>query len=135
MLFRSDEALATYQAILQGSPKEANAYLGVAGIQLQRQDYRAATQTYEGLLSINPGNFQALIGLSNLAMQQKNYDQALDYLNQGMKANPRQDSLYVKAASLYSLLGKPDVARQNLQKALALKPDNEEANYQMGYIL
>jgi tetratricopeptide (TPR) repeat protein len=52
-----------------------------------------------------------------------------------LQANPKQDRLYLRAASLQLLLNNPTAAEENLRRILALDPDHAEANYQMGYVL
>jgi Flp pilus assembly protein TadD len=71
------EAMALYQDILSRHPREVNAYLGMANLQIKAGDDSGATATYERLLQVAPGNAQAYEALANLSSQQGDYQQAL----------------------------------------------------------
>ena len=85
-----DNAEQTYRAILSLNRQETDAYLGIGGIQMQREDYDGgAWQPTKNLVRVAPGQVQVYLALGTLYLQQEDYEQALSYLERGKNRGPQ----------------------------------------------
>jgi tetratricopeptide (TPR) repeat protein len=62
----------------------------------------------------------------------KDYEKALNYYNRALCINPTFPPLYNNFAAIFDRKGKYEIAYNYLVKAIGLKPDSFEANYNLG---
>ncbi|OFV91993.1 MAG: hypothetical protein A3H28_16875 [Acidobacteria bacterium RIFCSPLOWO2_02_FULL_61_28] len=95
----------------------------------QVRDYKSAADAYGRALERDPENlaFRKALGQSLLYSQQ--YDRALEQFQVAVRANPRDAEAFLRLSQIYRFQNKFDLARENLDKALDLSPDNQELQY------
>lgn len=64
----------------------------------------------------------------------ENYKKAIAYYKAGLKKQPDSDIAYSRIASCYSKLGKYRLAEDNIQKAIALDPEQPYHYYLLGMV-
>lgn len=127
-----DEALNFYLALLEIKPDDLQAYVGMAGLHNQRQEYHKSVEVLEQALTKHP-NQPAL--LAELAA-------AYDFLGEGEKAcktyqlalriKPDDKTLLLSFGRWYLLNGNYWQAIEQFAKVLSFHPDDFEANYNTG---
>lgn len=79
------------------------------------------------VLQRKPVNPDLLFIAANLAVKAGKALLAVDYLEQGLRQGSEQARFHAALGVLLGEMGKTDVARRHLERALALEPDNAEA--------
>ena len=90
---------------------------------------------YEKILKRNPEHFDALQLLGALAIQKRNWDKALRLLNDALKINITNATVYNNLGIVLKELKRLDEALTSYDKAIELKPDNAEAYSNRGNVL
>lgn len=111
-----DQALARYETALKIDPDYGPARLRTGRARLAERNLEGARTDFEAVLEREPNNAAALAGLGQTALSQRRFDQAIDYLKAALQADPAADRLYYPLAMAYRQTGKPDLARQSLEK-------------------
>ncbi len=95
----------------------------------QVRDYSAAAEAYSRALELEPNNvaYRKTLGQSYILSQQ--YDKALDQFRIVIGADPQDGEAYLRLGQVYRFQHRYELARQNLDKALELFPDNLDVQY------
>lgn len=95
----------------------------------QVRDYGAAAGAYSRALELEPNNvaYRKALGQSYIRSQQ--YDKALDQFQIVIRADPQDGEAYLRLGQVYRFQHRYELARQNLDKALELFPDNLDVQY------
>jgi tetratricopeptide (TPR) repeat protein len=104
--------------------------LAVAHEQLQRP--AAARKTLERVAQLDPRNPAHLLELARLAEDAKDHEGALGYLAHARDLAPDMARIHFLFGLIAGEMNLPIEARQSLDKALAIEPDNPDYNYAMG---
>lgn len=104
--------------------------LAVAYEQLQRP--AEARKTLERVAQLDPQNPAHLLELARLAEDAKDHEGALGYLAHARDLAPAMARIHFLFGLIAGEMNLPIEARQSLDKALALEPDNPDYNYAMG---
>jgi tetratricopeptide (TPR) repeat protein len=107
--------------------------LAVAYEQLQRP--AEARQTLERVAQLDPLNSAHLLELARLAEDSKDHAGALGYLAHARDLAPNMARIHFLFGLIAGEMDLPIEARQSLDKALALDPDNPDYNYAMGSVI
>jgi tetratricopeptide (TPR) repeat protein len=99
--------------------------LGVVYLRLGRLD--EAERNYRAALAANPKDFLSCVNLGILASGRKDFRAALDWYLKAAEIQPDSDGVQVDLGSIYGILGDLVKAREHLDRALALNPENVEA--------
>jgi Tfp pilus assembly protein PilF len=93
----------------------------------------AAEKEYRAALAADPGNAAAHRGLGEIDRRQGKMDDAIKELRASLEA---RDSAVVRTmlAKIYLEQKKPDLAREELEKALRLAPNYAEAKQLLGHL-
>jgi tetratricopeptide (TPR) repeat protein len=104
--------------------------LAVAYEQLQRP--AEARKTLERVAQLDPQNPAHLLELARLAEDAKDHEGALGYLAHARDLAPDMARIHFLFGLIAGEMNLPIEARQSLDKALAIEPDNPDYNYAMG---
>ena len=107
--------------------------LAVAYEQLQRP--ADARQTLERVAQLDPKNTAHLLELARLAEDGKDHEGALGYLAHARDLAPNMARIHFLFGLIAGEMNLPIEARQSLDKALAIEPDNLDYNYAMGSVI
>jgi len=99
--------------------------LGVIYQTLGRLD--EAERNYRMALAADPKNFLSCVNPGILASGRKDYRAALDWYLKAAEIQPDSDGVQVDLGSICGILGDLVKAREHLDRALALNPENVEA--------
>lgn len=98
-----------YRARLARNPRDVEALLGMAELNLERQNPKAAIEYYKRVLEIEPGNSQALVPMGLMIASAGYVNEALDILERVLARSPNDPlALWGKGWTLYE--GKQDYA-------------------------
>jgi tetratricopeptide (TPR) repeat protein len=107
--------------------------LAVAYEQLQRP--ADARKTLERVAQLDPRNTAHLLELARLAEDGKDHEGALGYLAHARDLAPNMARIHFLFGLIAGEMNLPIEARQSLDKALAIEPDNPDYNYAMGTVI
>ena len=133
---RSDEAAATYEAVLLRWPQRADVRVRVASLLLRSGHDVAARLHLERVLADDPENVAAL---NNLALLAANDDAQLDAASalvaRAVACEPSRPALHDTSGFIAWRRGAIDAARADLQRALDLSNGTyAEAHYHMALV-
>ncbi len=118
-------AAVDYRTVLSADPQDAEAHMGLARIARAEGDAARARQEASAVLQTSPGHVGALSLLADLAVADGNVTEAAGLWQQVVDASPRNRKARLTVAALYRKSGRPDLARDQLKAAAALKEDAE----------
>ncbi len=116
-------------------PQQAVEQLAAGRLALERKQFGAALQQYELARDGAPDaatRARALQGLAALAYQQRDYAGSLALLEQARGLVKPQADLLMALNETLIRLGRTNEAVDAAEQAVALNPDHEQANYQLG---
>ncbi len=106
---RIDDAIATYQKVLEGNPKSIQALNNLAGIKATRNEAGGAEELYRRALESNPGHVDSYYNFGTMWMNNGRLDEALAVFDAGLAIDPENPRLRWNRAYTYLLGG--DFAR------------------------
>jgi len=83
-----------------------------------------AEKIYTELHTLQPNNYQLYNPLNKILIKQKKYDLSLELIQNQIKLNNKNISLYGELGSTYFLIGEEEKAERVWESALKLKPNN-----------
>jgi cytochrome c-type biogenesis protein CcmH/NrfG len=113
-----------YRARLDKDPRDVEALLGMAGLNLQRRNLSEAIDYYKRTLDVDPGNPEALSHMGLILVEGGHVEPALTALDRALARNPTHPlALWGKGLALYE--GKHDYAGaiEAWERLLATNPD------------
>jgi tetratricopeptide (TPR) repeat protein len=112
--------------------KETRAQL--AAVYEQNNELERARETYEMVAKESPDRTAPLTDLARVAFKQKDYEGALGYLGHARDLEPANAGIHYFFGITCNELHLPVMAKQSLEKALQLAPDDPYYNFAMGII-
>jgi tetratricopeptide (TPR) repeat protein len=94
-----------------------------------------ARKTLERLVPLDPQNTAHLLELARLADMGKDYEAALGYLARARDLDSQNARIHFLFAMIAAKMDLQVEARQSLDRALAIDPDNPDYNYSMGVVI
>jgi tetratricopeptide (TPR) repeat protein len=95
----SDGALADFEAAVRINPKLSNAFFNIAGIYMEKQDWKKASKHYHNYIFLVWDNSAAYRNLGICYAAQGNNFHATGYLNRAVDMNPQDpDNFYARGA-------------------------------------
>ncbi len=128
-------ALKTYSQVAgmgYGGPKMYNL---IAQLQLDQKDTVAAMATLNKGRAQYPEDNNLLLTMLNMYLATGKDKEAFDQMDQAITADPSNANLHFAKGSLADKLGKEDVAQTCYKKAIELKADYFEPNYNLGAMI
>lgn len=152
-----DDARQTYQAVLDGDPKNLKAARGLAGCYLAMRDYERASQTLHKAIETNPKVGILWADLSIIASKQNDFRTAVTRLNKALEMESQNQEImkmlgvnlifagqdqrgiemltraggkstaHYQAARIYERTGRIEQARQQVLIALDANPNFTDA--------
>lgn len=93
-----------------------------ANLEFQLQKYTEAKNDYQRMQRINNRSQEALIGLARIAVKENNLGLANEYIDQAVAINSSNSDIYIRRASVRSMMGNDNGAVDDL--ILAISTDN-----------
>ena len=86
----------------------------------------------EGIKKYPKANYPLIIEVYNYNVTSGDKSKALDYINIAIEKNPNDAQFYVVKGDLLNEMNQKEEAVTSFEKALALDPENYDANYSLG---
>ncbi|QDV82408.1 tetratricopeptide repeat protein [Planctomycetes bacterium TBK1r] len=118
-----DKRLADLDAAIKDDPKNREALQARAAVRLQNQDVAGAIEDMERVLAEDPTNLQVAQTVVQKLADLDRVDDALELLSKALEAKP-SEGLYRMRAILYRMQLKEEEALADLNKALAMQPQD-----------
>jgi len=130
-----DRARLGYQQALRAEPKNIDALLGMAAVELRAQNYAAADRHYQRVLRLDPRNPHAHAGMLALRNQEVDPVAAESRVKSLIAREPGADGLQFTLGNQYAQQGRWGEAQQAYFKALASDPKNPDFAYNLAVSL
>jgi tetratricopeptide (TPR) repeat protein len=127
-------AVASYESLLQISPRLGAAYNNLGALYLKQREYRKAATILERGLKIDPkmSSASALLGIARYEMG--DYAGARAPLEAALRANPKDDNAELFLANALIKLSELDLATEHLRKLSQRQPANQQVLYLLGKV-
>ena len=130
-----DGSAATFKTLLSYYPKYDNAYLGLAELQLAREDTLSALDNISKCIELNANNSDAFVMRAGIMIKNKeNYQKALLDMDAAIKLQPKQADFFVNRAFLKYNLDDYFGAMADFDYAISLEPMNMAAHLNRGLL-
>jgi arylsulfatase A-like enzyme/tetratricopeptide (TPR) repeat protein len=133
-LGRPKEALAEYRTVLKSDPDNLDAWLAIAGIQMESGDLPGARGSFSKVLASNPDHLIAITSLGNLAFVEGDFARAEELYRKALSLRSDNRKGLLSLAHLLEARGAGAEARKYLVLALELDPGDAEALVALGRI-
>jgi len=121
-------AAATYQKIIELSPKNPTIYLKLGNVQNEKHLYQEASENYQKSIKLQPEKNVAFLKLANLYFfSLRNHKKAAEVLEKAITKNPLEASYRLRLGDFYKLEKDYDKALFFYQSALKIDPKNKVA--------
>lgn len=124
-----------YQQALHSEPRNVDALLGMAAVELRMRQYAMADRYYQHALRLDPRNPYAQAGMLALRNQQVDPVAAESQVKTLIAQSPRAEDLQFTLGNQYAQQGRWDEAQQAYFKALAADPNNPDFAYNLAVSL
>jgi len=124
-----------YQQALRSDPRNIDALLGMAAVELRAGQFAAADHYYRQVLRLDPRNPYASAGMLALRNQQISPVAAESQVKSMMAREPGAETLQFTLGNQYAQQGRWDEAQQAYFKALAADPKNPDFAYNLAVSL
>lgn len=140
-----DKAILLFRELINMNYQKPEVYSALAQIYIKKEDYERASVTLRGGRNRFPDDLDLLFTETNMYFVTGQLDKAQDLLLKAIEKDPTNYILYYNIGSnIDKNIEKEEneverlkliaEAKKNFLKALELKPDYFEANYNMGYL-
>jgi len=132
-MHRDQDAIEVFNQVLVMDPTQNNAhfYLGTSFERLGKPD--KALVSYRAEMQVDPKDKDADLRIGRLLLSAGHYQQALDTLNQHIDTWRSFDgTAYTYRAMAHKALGHTELARNDLKRALKLRPEDQQMFDKMG---
>jgi len=132
---KPEEALKFLQGQIDQNPNSSALFHFKGQVLLQTKQDKLAEAALSHAVELDPNNLGALVQLAQTRASLMNLDQAITDYKKAITLSPRNAPLFAALGVLYEKKGDWQQARDNYQKALALKPDEPMAANNLAYLL
>lgn len=138
LMYKPETAIEELKKAVELDPKLADAHVSLGLAYYQMDMPELATKEFEKAIEIDPNNVRARVFLSQDYANMDDYQKVIQHLSKAAEAdanNPQVLKTY--GAMLLKHGSESDIpkAREVLEKAVKLKPDDAEINMNYGYTL
>jgi len=137
----TDAAVGEYREVLKIDPNHPNIHFRIGRTLLARAEGKAggtdlaeATTEFEQELLLDPGNANAAYELAEIHRKAGQLENAQKYFDIAVANYPNFEEAHVGLAATLMALQKPESALPNLEKAVALNPDDSVAWYRLAQV-
>ena len=124
-----------YQLALRAEPRNIDALLGLAAVELRARQYAKADRYYQRVLRLDPRNPHANAGMLALRSQQVNPVAAESQVKSLLAREPNAEGLQFTLGNQYAQQSRWNEAQQAYFKALAAEPNNPDFAYNLAVSL
>lgn len=128
---RFREAAGYLNQAMKMAPYDGSAYYVKGMLQARQGDTLASISSFNYAISVNPRLLRAYEQSGFLLRKLNNLDQALVINQKAIRRFPKVAGLYLERGEIFAMKLRPDTALINYRKAVALKPDFEDALYKV----
>lgn len=121
---RNTDAERAFRETLRMSPRNADALLALADLQLATQRFADAVPTYRDYLQITPGNAGAHHNLAMALLGMNNEAEAVPSFERAVALNPSDPNLRLSLGQALASAGRLEDAVDHFRAGLKLAPDN-----------
>jgi len=129
-----DEAMKYYRRAIELSPRYADAYLNLGGALTEKGQIVEAAKMTEEAIRLNPLDGVAFNNYGAILMNHEQFKDAVPYFEQALDLNFRQAGVYHNLGMAFAKTGEPYKAIENIEAALRLNPNLEEAKKHLAEI-
>ncbi len=126
-----NEALHDLNTAYQLTPSSYIVLYQKANIEYKLEKYADAKTDYLRMQRINNRSQEALIGLARIAVKENNFGLANEYSDQAVNINPSQADIYVRRASIRTMMGNHNGAVDDLVLAISTDNNNTRALHEL----
>jgi tetratricopeptide (TPR) repeat protein len=130
-----ERARSAYQQALRAEPRNIDALLGMAAVELRARQYASADRYYQRVLRLDPRNPHAHAGMLALRNQEMDPVVAESRVKSLIARDPAADGLQFTLGNQYAQQGRWGEAQQAYFKALAGDPKNPDFAYNLAVSL
>ena len=127
-----DNALITFQEILQENPKLPDAWVGVGQVQALKKDWTQSESAYSNAAELDSGNFDAQFGRGNALQVLNQLVDCIRAYHRALLIRPDDFDANLNMATAYLQLDEGRSAIVFAEKAVKLKPDSGTARINLG---
>ncbi|NTW25568.1 MAG: tetratricopeptide repeat protein [Lentimicrobium sp.] len=121
-----------YGRIIELNYPQPLVYNSLSNVYLEEKDTLQALAAVQAGRVKYPDNFQLLIQETNIYLASRQNDKAMANLQQAVQKDPTNPTIYYAVGVNYFTMNNLVEAEKNYIKAIELKPDYFEANYNLG---
>lgn len=121
---QAEKTLRDYSSETDNKPGALKAKDALAGLLVRLGRVEEAKSLLKDVLAESPQDNEALLMQGKLALAQKNIQEAITSFRSILKDQPESTEVLSLLASAYFQDGKTNLAQENLEKAVSLKPDD-----------
>lgn len=127
MLKKYEDALSDLNNAVALSPASYVTLYQRANVKYNLGRYADAKADYQRMQRINNRSQEALIGLARVAVKENNLGLANEYIDQAVAMTPSQSDIYVRRASVRTMMGNHNGAVDDLILAISTDKNNTKA--------
>jgi tetratricopeptide (TPR) repeat protein len=124
-------AVQEFRAAVQANPKEPNAHFGLAYLLWTQKKFDEAIPEFQAELENDPKNNQAMIYLGDSYVRQDRFDLGKAMLEKAARYQTSDPLIHLDLGIASMETGDNDVALRELNKTVALEPDNVAAHFRL----
>ncbi|MFH0942897.1 MAG: tetratricopeptide repeat protein [Candidatus Beckwithbacteria bacterium] len=108
------------------SPSSQQNHNNLGDLYGRRGDFKLAEWHFKRAIELNSSYADAMHNLANTYLQLNQPDEAIKWYQEALKNKPSLWQSHVQLGVIYYQLGQLDLAREELEKALQLQPENKQ---------
>lgn len=86
-------------------------------------NFRDAVESFRYARKLKPEEVEVCVHLGNALVQERKYNEAIEAYKIAINGSRDSGELYYSISSVYAMINNPDIAMDNLKKAVELNPD------------
>ncbi|MEP7263072.1 MAG: tetratricopeptide repeat protein [Bacteroidota bacterium] len=130
-----DKAIKYYSKLIEVNYGGAKTFGLLSNLQMSQKDTTAALQTLKSARQKYPSDPDLSITELNIYLSSGRDKEAAEQIESAIVNDPKNSNLYFAKGVLNDKLGKTEVAIESYKKAIEIKPEHFDANYNLGAML
>ncbi len=123
-----ERARELLEKAVEVNPAGPNAYARLGYLQMASQDFEKAIKSYQIAAGLRPDDPKPFFNIGYLYVRKKDYENAEDMYRRVVELKPDYlDEALFNLGVVQDMLGKKGPAKESLERALEINPDNESA--------
>jgi len=115
---RREEALEVYEEGIGMAPGDYRLYFNMGICLMDEKRYMEAAAAFRNALDINPDELEIYYYLGAVLTEMRYFNDAIDAYSKALKIKPADGELQYNLAAVYAMLGRYDIAMENLRAAV-----------------